>query len=131
MRDAILQNSSKIMNIEVRHDSRKYGKSGYGLDKLVDGAFDIIVNSGRSPLRALSIVGLLASIISFLVGGFFVYQYLIGNVGVSGFTTIVTILSLFFGLTVLMLGILFEYIIRIVTEVSRGPRYHVKVIFDD
>jgi glycosyltransferase involved in cell wall biosynthesis len=125
----ILQNSSKLLNIDVNHDPRKYGSSGYGLGSLVDRTFDVLVNSGRSPLRFFSVFGLLVSLISFLIGGFFFFQYVLGNVGVSGFTTIVTIVTFLSGLTILMLGILFEYIIRIVTEVSNRPLFHEKEIF--
>ena len=125
----ILQCSSRLMDIEVEHSPRKYGKSGYGLGKLIDGTLDIFVNSGISALRAFTILGMLLSVTSFSIGGFYVYQYLVGETGVSGFTTIVTLITFFSGVIMLMFGILFEYITRIVTEVSKRPKFYEKEVF--
>ena len=126
----ILQNSSRVMNIDVVHENRKYGRSGYSISSLIGGTFDVFVNSGKSPLRTFSLLGLFVSISSFFIGGYFGLQYLTGNVGVSGFTTIVVLITFFSGLIILMLGILFEYIIRIVAEVSGREIYHEKEFFE-
>lgn len=125
----ILQSSSRLMDIEVGHSPRKYGKSGYGIGKLLDGTLDIFVNSGISALRIFTAIGLILSLASFSIGGFYVYRFAIGETGVSGFTTIVTLITFFSGVIMLMFGILFEYITRIVTEVSRRPKFHIKEVF--
>ena len=43
-----------------------------------------------------------------------------------GFTTLVLLINFFGGMTLLSFGLLGEYIIRIISEVTRPPRYVIR-----
>lgn len=78
------------------------------------------------PLRAVSLMGFVISICSFLYGAFIVIEHLFYGNPVAGWPTIVTILLFFSGINLLSLGIVGEYISRVFKEVKRRPVYLVR-----
>ena len=77
----------------------------------------------NKPLYFISLVGFLASSISFLIILAFVLSKVFGAPIASGITTVVTLLCLFSGLILFSIGILGEYIGRIFDEVKGRTRY--------
>ena len=51
---------------------------------------------------------------------------LFGSVGVPGFATLVLMVTFFGGMTLLAIGVVGEYVARIVSETTRPPRYIVR-----
>ena len=122
----ILQSTRRIMNIPVDHESRTRGKSGYRLSRLVGHTLDNIFNSSTAPLRAISLLGTVVALGAFLLGiGYFV-RWRLGMIGQPGFTTIVLLTSFFGGLILCAIGIVGEYVARVVAEVTGTPRYIVR-----
>ena len=114
------------MNIPVDHESRTRGKSGYRLSRLVGHTLDNIFNSSTAPLRAISLLGTVVALGAFLLGiGYFV-RWRLGMIGQPGFTTIVLLTSFFGGLILCAIGIVGEYVARVVAEVTGTPRYIVR-----
>jgi len=66
----LLSLTANIANVTVKHEKRKYGRSTYGLNKLIKLAFNLIINYTAIPLRLLTSFGILISIISFGMGLF-------------------------------------------------------------
>ena len=78
------------------------------------------------PLRLISILGFMITLVSFMLGVFYLYLFSIwGRVTPGATTTILLILSLF-GVLFFVLGIISEYLVRIYEEVKRRPTYIVK-----
>ena len=78
------------------------------------------------PLRLISILGFMITLVSFLLGVFYLYLFSIwGRVTPGATTTILLILSLF-GVLFFVLGIISEYLVRIYEEVKSRPSYIVK-----
>ena len=113
----------RIMSIPVEHAPRHAGESNYTLSKQFRLALDNICNVSMLPLRAVTVMGLA---ICFLGAVFVVnvlVRYMLGRIGVPGWTTVVILVSFFSGITLLSLGIIGEYMVRVLREVRGAPRY--------
>jgi dolichol-phosphate mannosyltransferase/undecaprenyl-phosphate 4-deoxy-4-formamido-L-arabinose transferase len=119
----IFNSTSHVKSIAVEHAQRYAGQSNYTLSKQFRLALDSICNITIFPLRAISITGMGACVVSFLLAFAYLYKYLTGAIGVPGWTTVVILQCLFAGITLLALGIFGEYMVRILREVRGTPRY--------
>jgi len=115
-----------VRNIEVQHDNRRYGNSGYSMQKSVRLFLNNILNNSTLPLKIVSNIGILASVIGFGLAIFYLLKYFVGNISVPGWTTIIVLLLFFFGLILFSIGIIGEYLIRIITEVNHTRQYVIK-----
>jgi polyisoprenyl-phosphate glycosyltransferase len=122
----ILKLSSKIGNVTVCHEKRKNGKSNYSLTKLIAATFDNIVNFSTFPLQIIARIGILTSMLSFFIAIFYTIQYFRGVVTQPGYFSIIITISFFSGLILFSIGIIGEYIMRIITEVNHTPKYIIK-----
>ena len=71
-------------------------------------------------------LGLLVSALSFLFSTTVIVRKLILGQVPPGWTSIVVLLSFFFGLLYLMMFVLGEYVSRILRELSSAPPYTIK-----
>jgi polyisoprenyl-phosphate glycosyltransferase len=114
-----------ICNIPVEHHPRHQGRSQYTLAKLVKLTSYLLINHSFLPLRFVSAWGLLLSLASF---GYAIYIAVItlffGTV-VSGFPTLALLVSFLSGNILFCMGILGEYIGRLVEENSRPRQFPV------
>ena len=62
----ILQSTDNIGKIEVKHEIRKSGKSGYTIRKLISLWLNMFTNFSVVPLRISTILGTIMSIVGFL-----------------------------------------------------------------
>lgn len=108
--------------VEYNRHERLAGKSHYPLGKMINLAVNGITNLSIKPIRIITTVGILVSIISFLVI-IWVIIGLIKGTTVQGWASTLGILSFIGGLQLLSLGIIGEYIGKIYLEVKNRPRY--------
>lgn len=118
--------ASRIGNVDVEHHERTVGKSNYSLVRIARIVFTILFNYSSLPLRFVCGVGVLISAISFLFGSSLVVRSLYHHVNVAGWTTIVVLLSFYSGFMILMLGMIGEYLIRILGTTSERRAYYIK-----
>lgn len=104
-----------------RHE-RIAGESHYPLSKMLALAFDGITSLSIKPIRMISALGILVSMISF-IGIIYVFASLItGNV-VPGWSSTVSLTCFIGGIQLISLGVIGEYIGKIYLEVKERPRY--------
>lgn len=108
--------------VEYDRHERLAGKSHYPLGKMINLAVNGITNLSIKPIRIITTVGILVSIISFFVI-IWVIIGLIKGTTVQGWASTLGILSFIGGLQLLSLGIIGEYIGKIYLEVKNRPRY--------
>lgn len=108
--------------VEYDRHERLAGKSHYPLGKMINLAVNGITNFSIKPIRIITTVGILVSIISFFVI-IWVIIGLIKGTTVQGWASTLGILSFIGGLQLLSLGIIGEYIGKIYMEVKNRPRY--------
>ena len=107
-----------------RHE-RFAGESKYPLKKMLSFALDGITSFSVKPLKLISNLGVLISILSIFGLLYALISYFLG-VTVSGWTAIVCSIWLLGGLQMLCLGVVGGYIGKIYSEVKARPRYRVE-----
>ncbi|SHO80673.1 Glycosyltransferase [hydrothermal vent metagenome] len=116
----------KKTTIKFHTEERFAGDSKYSMLSLIKFAIGIIFTFSNLPLR----LGLYASFISFLIGIIIVistiYMKLNGTYSPDGYTTIVVLLSFFFSILFLIIGIIGEYLRMIFEESKERPIYIIK-----
>ena len=107
-----------------RHE-RFAGESKYPLKKMLSFALDGITSFSVKPLKLISNLGILISVLSILGLLSALISYFAGW-AVTGWTAIVCSIWLLGGLQMLCLGVVGGYIGKIYSEVKARPRYRVE-----
>ena len=101
------------------------GLTKYTLRKMLKFGWHGVSSFSIVPLRIGVVAGFIASGISFLGVIYAIYGKLVDGHAVPGWASSVAIISFLFGLLFVFLGLLGEYVGRILIEVRRRPRYLV------
>jgi dolichol-phosphate mannosyltransferase len=111
----------KQIGVEYERHARLDGQSGYTLKKLLKIALDGIFSFSSFPIRVITILGVIGLL--FAVGYTLntVLGYFNSGSPVKGFPTLAILISFFSSLTLICLGIIGEYIVRIYDEVRQRP----------
>lgn len=122
----ILRVTDNIGSETVLHESRKAGKSNYTLKKLFSLYLNVFINYSIKPLRVVTVAGLIISIASVILSISIVYEKIFLDNITPGWTFL-AILSLFsIGLIFIVIGLLGEYIGKIMMSLNNTPQYLVK-----
>lgn len=108
---------------------RAHGKSRWTLAKKMKHFIDTLTSFSFAPLRLVSLVGLLAAIFSFAYGTSVVVVSLARGNPVPGWSSTMTVLAFFFGIIMLMLSIIGEYVWRILDQVRPRPECVIDRVF--
>ena len=120
--------------IDYDRDERFDGKSKYnkyfGSIKI---AFNGIFGFSSRPLFLMSIIGFAFALLSFLLGGYYIFAKIIDPSITPGLSSTILFITFFSGLNLIGLGLIGEYVGRIYDEVKNRPNYIVdkKYNFDD
>ncbi len=115
--------SNRIINVDVRHDARAFGKSGYSFKELKRELLYDIMTHTALPLIIVRNIGLFTFLISVFLGIVFLIQYLLGMISVPGWTSLILVLLASCGITLLSIGILGEYMMHILDQSKQLPHY--------
>lgn len=107
-------------------DERAHGRSHFSFKKLLALSLDGLTSFTTWPLRIVTYVGVVTALLGFSYGAFITLEYFLAGNEVSGWTTIVVTLMFFFGLQMIFIGIIGEYVGRIFEEVKQRPVYVIK-----
>jgi polyisoprenyl-phosphate glycosyltransferase len=105
---------------------RVHGRGHFSLARLLRLSLAGLTAFTSWPLRVVGALGAVLALAAFTYGAFLTVDYMMYGHPVSGWTTIVVVLMLFFGMQMIFLGIIGEYIARIFEEVKGRPLYLVK-----
>jgi len=118
----------KPKTIQYDRAERIHGKSRWTLIKKLKLAIDTFLGFSAAPIRLISSLGLLVSIASFGYGMFQFIAALAGFAVVKGFASIVVLITFLLGLIIFFLGVIAEYLWRILYEVNRLPESVVDTV---
>lgn len=117
----------KQTGIEYDRDKRMEGETKYSLRKLIQLAYMGIFNFSEFPVKLIKRIGYLSIIVAF---GYFVYavvrKYIYHVDTPSGFVGLLFAIVLFGGLSLISIGLLGEYIIRIFFQVKGRPLFIIR-----
>jgi dolichol-phosphate mannosyltransferase len=114
--------------IKYKRKKRGHGTSRWTFAKKTKLFIDTFISFSFAPIRFISFMGIITSILSFLYGLFVVVLTLVAENPVPGWTTIVALVTFLLGLIMLMLGIIGEYLWRILDEGRNRPEYVIEEI---
>jgi undecaprenyl-phosphate 4-deoxy-4-formamido-L-arabinose transferase len=119
-----------LAEISVAHDERHFGTSKYSFLKLINLMFDLVTCLTTTPLRLLSITGLVVALSGFTLAATLVLlRLLLGTAwAVEGVFVLFAILFIFIGAQFIGMGLLGEYIGRIYIDVRARPKYFIQQV---
>ncbi len=115
---------NKIANVEVIHKRRKVGKSGYNLSKMFKLSLNLLINYSSLLLLLVGVFGFTISILSIGYGTTIIIRKIIDpNYGVTGWNSLMVAITFLSGATLMAIGIIGEYLRRILAEISYEKQY--------
>ena len=125
LRGIVPQIGYKTSIAYYERNERVAGKSKYPLKKMLKFAWEGISSFSVKPLKMITSMGFIMSMLSFFV---LIYALIIKIIGdaVSGWTFIICSIWLVAGIQMLSLGIIGEYIGKIYSETKHRPRYIIE-----
>jgi polyisoprenyl-phosphate glycosyltransferase len=112
--------------VEFTCGERFAGTSKYDLWRMMRFAWTGITSFSVVPLRLAVILGLITSLGAFYQLGEALYIKLFTDRAVPGWASVIGLMSLLFGVLFILLGILGEYLARVLQEVRGRPRFIVR-----
>ena len=111
--------------VGYHREERKLGTSKFNYWKLWTLAVDGITSASTVPLRVWSYVGALVALGALAYAGFIVVRTLAFGIETPGYASTMVAILFLGGLQLLSLGVLGEYVGRILTETKQRPLYVV------
>jgi glycosyltransferase involved in cell wall biosynthesis len=102
------------------------GESKYPLSKMLGLAIQGITSFSVFPLRIITTIGLVISVLSFAIGLWALWLRLFTQEAIPGWTSTVLPMYLLGGIQLFSLGVIGEYLGKIYLETKRRPRYVIE-----
>lgn len=126
----ILRTTTNIGKIQVYHQERIVGKSGYTLTKLIALWLNMFTNFSILPLRVSIYIGFVFAFLGLIFGVYTVIEKLSNPRLPIGFAALAVSVFIFAGVQLISLGMIGEYIGRIFLSQNKRPQYTVKKKFE-
>ena len=127
----ILNVTNNIGTINIEHNKRLTGFSGYNFNKLFSLWLKVSTNSSIVPLRITSIIGIIITFVSLILAVFLIIYKMKNPEIQQGWTSLATLIFFFSGVQLLALGVIGEYIGRIFINLNQKPQYIVSEKTED
>ncbi len=127
---------ASIAELKVKHHPRKYGKSKYGLMRLIHGLLDLItvkffISYSTRPLQLFGIPGLISLAAGFVIGAYLTTEkFLLDKALADRPLLLLAVLLVFIGVQFIVMGLLGEINVRTYYEVQSKRAYAVKDIIE-
>ncbi|MBC8172223.1 MAG: glycosyltransferase family 2 protein [Anaerolineae bacterium] len=141
VREAFLDYASPFVNIDVlltwgttrftaipvRHEPRKLGVSNYTIRKLITHSFNMITGFSTLPLQIASLTGFAMTFFGIVILFYVVGRYVLeGGTAFPGFPFLASVIAIFSGTQMFMIGIIGEYLARMHFRTMGKPAYIVR-----
>ncbi len=115
-------------SIEVEHALRESGSTSYTFSKLISLAFNSIISFSNKPLKIFVKFGIIISMLSFLVGVYYLYEAFTNRIEVLGYTSIIVSIWFLSGVIITTIGITGIYIGKIFDQTKNRPVFIIDEI---
>jgi polyisoprenyl-phosphate glycosyltransferase len=115
--------------VEYDRVERSVGTTKFRYWKLWTLALDGITSASTAPLRIWSYIGVVVAFLSFLYALYIILLAIITGIDAPGYASLMTAVLFFGGLQLISLGVLGEYVGRILVETKQRPLYVVRETF--
>jgi glycosyltransferase involved in cell wall biosynthesis len=121
----VLQITDKIGKLKITHHDRETGQSGYTTRRLIRLWLNIFVNYSVMPLRFSTVVGLILSFLGLLYTIRVITIHMMDETP-EGWASLMSVVLLFSGAQLVVLGVMGEYLGRIHLTNNRKPQFVVR-----
>jgi glycosyltransferase involved in cell wall biosynthesis len=112
--------------VEYERASRAVGKTKFRYWKLWTLALDGLTSASTMPLRIWSYVGVVVALFTLLYAVYVVVKTILWGSDVAGYPSLIVAILFFGSVQLISLGVLGEYVGRILIETKRRPLYVVR-----
>lgn len=112
--------------VTYSREKRFAGESKYPLWRMLRFALDGLTSFSSAPLQMAIVLGLVVTLVAFLLGAYSLYIRLFTDTAVKGWTSLLIAITFLGGIQLVMIGIIGEYIGRIYQEVKHRPLYLIR-----
>ena len=120
-----VRTTRNLADVEVDHYKREDGESNYTFRKSLK-LFMSFMDYSTIPLRAATVFGILFSIAGFIAAVAVLIRKLIDPAVQVGWSSQICLLLIVAGIIFLMLGIIGEYVGKLIMTVSRSPQFVIR-----
>lgn len=121
----VFRATRNVTSAPVKHFEREVGSSGYTLHALIR-LWSSILGLSVGPLRLATITGGILSVAGFIWAIIIIIQRLCGYTTMDGWSSIMATLLFCFGVVLIFLGLIGEYLGRLSITIGSAPQYEIK-----
>lgn len=129
--ELLLWYTDKMYFLNVEANKNYIKRKRYSLPGLFRLTGEVVMFSSTVPLRFVTRVGWTLSIVNFVIGTFYLIKKIFLRAPVPGFTSIIVSVLFSTGLIVLSIGVVAQFISKILKDVNNKPSYYISEKFAD
>lgn len=116
--------------VEYQRQAREAGESKYPLRKMLSFAWNGITAFSAIPLRAITVIGLISSLVSVGILAWVLATRLFTDNAMPGWASMLLPLLFIGSVQLLCLGVIGEYMSKLYSESKRRPKYHISELIN-
>jgi glycosyltransferase involved in cell wall biosynthesis len=113
------------VRIDYEPEARTEGRSTWNLPRLIGLSIDGVTGFSVAPLRLATLIGVVLALVAFFYGLQIVYETLVYGTAVPGYPSLFVGVMVLGGVQLIMIGVVGEYIAKILEEIKGRPVYFV------
>jgi glycosyltransferase involved in cell wall biosynthesis len=117
--------TTRFAMVRVTHEPRAQGRSNYTFGRLMHHALNMMTGFTTRPLRLASLMGFVFTLFGVAIFIWVVARSIVQGNAVPGFPFLASIIAIFSGVQLLILGIMGEYLARMHLRLLERPSYVV------
>jgi dolichol-phosphate mannosyltransferase/undecaprenyl-phosphate 4-deoxy-4-formamido-L-arabinose transferase len=117
-----------VVNVDAEHHPRADGSGHYSLVRMIRLFSNLLVSNSSLLLRLVGYVGFGVALVAFLYAVVILFRAAFHDVPVAGWPSTFTAILFFGGMILLTLGIVGEYLVRIIATTEQRPTYFVRQV---
>jgi len=113
------------LRVDYNPAARQHGQTSWGMRSLIGLSVEGLTSFSVAPLRIASLLGFLLAASSLIFGGYMLFDAFVNGVSVPGYPSLIVGVMTIGGVQLLMIGIMGEYIGKILSEIKGRPVYFI------
>jgi len=113
------------MRIDYEPEARAQGRSSWNLRRLIGLSIAGVTSFSVAPLRLATVIGTVLALVAFFYGLQIIYETLVYGTAVPGYPSLFVGVMVLGGVQLIMIGVVGEYIAKILEEIKGRPVYFV------
>jgi glycosyltransferase involved in cell wall biosynthesis len=115
----------KQVRVDYEPAERAHGRTSWSIPSLVGLSVEGLTSFSVAPLRLASLLGVLLATASLIFGGVMVFEAFYYGISVAGYPSVIVGLMVLGGVQLIMIGVVGEYIGKILSEIKARPIYFI------